>query len=114
MRHYERRLPHWDSVDQPLFVTFRLHGSLPAQRVFPPDGLSQSGKAFVAMDRLLDRGATGPLYLRRPEVADLVVQALHDGERKFRRYDLHEYVVMPITYTSSSHPRSWLRGGWRR
>ena len=61
MRHYQRRLPHWDSVDQPLFVTFRLYGSLPTHRVFPPDILARSGKAFVAMDRLLteapaDRG----------------------------------------------------------
>lgn len=95
MRHYERRLPHGDTVDQPLFVTFRLHGSLPAHRVFPPDGLAGSGKAFVAMDRLLDRGATGPLYLHRPELADMVVAALHDGERKFHRYQLHAYVVMP-------------------
>jgi hypothetical protein len=61
MRHYERRLPHWDVVDQPLFVTFRLHGSLPRQRVFPPEVLADSGQAFVAMDRLLDRGTTGPL-----------------------------------------------------
>ena len=66
MRHYERRLPHWDIVDQPVFVTFRLHGSLPAHRVFPPHGLADAGKAFVAMDRLLDRGASGPLYLKRP------------------------------------------------
>ena len=95
MRHYERRLPHWDTVDQPLFVTFRLHGSLPAHRVFPPDSLCDSGKAFVAMDRLLDRGATGPVYLRRPEIAELTVRALHDGERRLRRYDLHAYVVMP-------------------
>ena len=95
MRHYERRLPHWDTVGQPLFVTFRLHGSLPAHRVFPPDGLADSGKAFVAMDRLLDRGATGPWYLHRPELADMVVGALHDGERRFHRYQLHAYVVMP-------------------
>jgi REP element-mobilizing transposase RayT len=47
------------------------------------------------MDRLLDRGATGPLYLQRPEVADLVVTALHEGERKLQRYQLHAYVVMP-------------------
>jgi putative transposase len=95
MRHYERRLPHWDAVNQPLFVTFRLHGSLPAHRVFPPDSVSRSGKAFVAMDRLLDRGAIGPLYLSRPEVADLVVAALQTGERKLGRYQLHAYVVMP-------------------
>src|SRR5579863_1495603 len=95
MRHYERRLPHWDTVDQPLFVTFRLHGSLPAHRVFPPPGLAESGKAFVAMDRLLGRGAGGPLYLRRPGLADIVVAAVHDGERRFHRYQLHAYVVMP-------------------
>lgn len=112
MRHYERRLPHWDTVDQPLFVTFRLHGSLPAHRVFPPDSLGQSGKAFVALDRLLDRGATGPLYLGRPEVADLVVMALHDGERKFHRYELHSYVVMPnhvhLLVTPKVVARQWL------
>src|SRR5512141_1832017 len=95
MRHYERRLPHWDTVDEPLFVTFRLHGSLPPHRVFPPRGLASSGKAFVAMDRLLDRGASGPLYLKRPELAEVVVSALQDGERRFQRYQLHAYVVMP-------------------
>ena len=63
--------------------------------MFPPDSLARSGKAFVAMDRLLDRGATGPLYLHSPEVADLVTAALHDGEREFHRYQLHAYVVMP-------------------
>ncbi len=76
MRHYERRLPHWDLVDQPLFVTFRLHGSLPAQRVFTPEGLALSGKAFVTMDRLLDPGANGPLHLCRREIAELVAGAL--------------------------------------
>jgi putative transposase len=95
MRHYERRLPHWETLNQPLFVTFRLHGSLPAQRVFPPRELARSGKAFVAMDRLLDRGASGPLYLSRPEIAELVVGALRDGQDKFQRYELHAFVVMP-------------------
>ena len=95
MRYYQRRLPHWDTVDQPLFVTFRLHGSLPAHRSFLPDNLAHSGEAFVAMDRLLDRGASGPLHLHRPELADMVVTALRDGERRFGRYELHAYVVMP-------------------
>ena len=95
MRHYDRRLPHWDTVDEPLFVTFRLHGSLPAHRVFPPESLTQSGKAFLAMDRLLDRHAAGPTYLRRPKLAEIIVAALQDGERRFHRYQLHAYVVMP-------------------
>src|SRR5882762_4622617 len=35
-----------------LFVTFRLHDSLPSNRVFPPEVMT-NGKAFVAMDRIL-------------------------------------------------------------
>jgi len=69
MRHYQRLLAHWDIVGQPLFVSFRLHASLPAHRVFLPRGLALSGKAFV----LLDRGAIGPSYLRRRGIAELVV-----------------------------------------
>ncbi len=95
MRHQERRLPHWDVVGQPIFVTFRLHGSLPATRVFAPEGLTTSGEAFRAMDRILDRGSSGPLFLRRPEIADLVERAVLDGERRFQRYRLHAFVVMP-------------------
>jgi putative transposase len=54
-----------------------------------------SGKAFVAMDRILDTARTGPLFLGRPDMADLVVAALKDGDRCFRRYQLQSYVVMP-------------------
>ncbi len=53
-----------------------------------------SGKAFVAMDRILDNARTGPLFLREPEIADLVTKALRDGDRKFCRYELHAFVVM--------------------
>ena len=94
MLHYERRLPHWDTVGRPLFVTFRLHDSLPKHRVFPPERLT-TGKAFVAMDCLLDRATTGPFFLRQPEIASLIVDALRAGECKFARYELHAFVVMP-------------------
>ena len=65
MRYHDRRLPHWDATEQPLFVTFRLPGSLPRSRDFPPIHLS-SGQAFVAMDRILDRTVSGPVFLQRP------------------------------------------------
>jgi REP element-mobilizing transposase RayT len=94
MKHYQRRLPHWDVVGQPLFVTFRLHDSLPAGRVFAPATIT-SGKSFVVMDRMLDNAATGPKHLSNPEIATLVVACLHDGERRFDRYQLHSFVVMP-------------------
>jgi putative transposase len=112
MRHYERRLPHWDVVGQPLFVTFRLYDSLPTNRVFLPAALT-SGKVFVAMDRILDQAATGPQHLSVPEIADLVVGALRDGDRRFGRYQRHSFAVMPnhvhLLVTPLVPSGQWLR-----
>jgi REP element-mobilizing transposase RayT len=94
MSFYERRLPHWDVVGKKVFVTFRLHGSLPRTRIFPPARMT-AGEVFVAMDCILDRADNGPTYLRRPEIASLVIQSIRDGDEQFRRYDLHAFVVMP-------------------
>jgi REP element-mobilizing transposase RayT len=111
MDFYQRRLPHGDTVGQPVFVTFRLHDSLPFSRVFPPARLN-GGKAFVAMDRLLDQARTGPFFLRQPDIADLVVSALRAGEERFHRYQLHSYAVMPnhvhILVTPSVASPKWL------
>jgi hypothetical protein len=74
MRRYQRRLPHWDVVGEALFVTFRLHGTLPANRLFAPQILTTSGKAFVAMDRVLDGAASRASYLRMPEIAELTAR----------------------------------------
>jgi hypothetical protein len=90
---YERRLPLLDAIGQPLFVTFRLHGSPPPNRVFPPARLT-SGQAFAAIDRLLDHSRTGPFHLRRPEIARLVIQALHDGENRFERLLFRSFVLL--------------------
>jgi REP element-mobilizing transposase RayT len=46
------------------------------------------------MDRILDNARTGPLFLREPNIADLVTQAVLDGESRFGRYQLHAFVVM--------------------
>jgi REP element-mobilizing transposase RayT len=54
-----------------------------------------SGEAFVAMDRLLDAGATGPLYLKRADIAEIVVSALRESQGTLDRYELHAFVVMP-------------------
>src|SRR5260370_2861686 len=35
MRRYRRRLPHLDIPGVPTFVTWRLSGSLPTERIFP-------------------------------------------------------------------------------
>ena len=94
MKGYERRLPHWDAVGQPCFITFCLRNSPPANRVFPPARMT-NGRAFVAMDRLLDRPRCGSIFLKEPGIAEMVVQSIQDGERRFGRYELHSFVVMP-------------------
>jgi hypothetical protein len=76
-----RRLPHIYPEGAWLFVTWHLHGSLPKARYPPTDKLS-AGKAFVWMDRYLDTTRLGPMFLKRPEVANLVVEALARGVQK--------------------------------
>lgn len=47
------------------------------------------------MDRLLDEARTGPLYLRMPRIATLLVDAIHHRAGPMGHFDLHAYVVMP-------------------
>jgi len=94
----QRHLPHLNAVGQPLFVTFRLYGSLPTGRHFTSDTLT-SGRAFVHLDRLLDRQSADPLYLQIPEIAQLVGDSILKGGQ--RDYTLHAWVVMPIMSVSS-------------
>src|SRR5690242_4719386 len=91
MEFHQRRLPHYSAIGRPIFVTWRLFGSLPPGRAFPAAELG-SGRAFAAMDRLLDEGRTGPLYLKQPRIAQIVDDAICD--RASRVYELHSYVVM--------------------
>lgn len=91
---YRRRLPHLYASGQPIFLTWRLHDSLPANRAFPKETLT-SGQAFAAMDRLLDDARTGPFSLRRPAVADMVVEAIEYNATVLGHYALHAFVVMP-------------------
>ena len=81
MSFHQRRLPHLYATEQPVFLTWRLHGSLPSNRPFPVATLS-SGQAFAAMDRLLDEARAGPFYLRQPELADMIVEAIQYNCRR--------------------------------
>jgi hypothetical protein len=94
MAFYRRRLPHVNETEQPVFLTWRLHHSLPSHRVFPPDALT-SGQAFAAMDRLLDVARDGAFYLREPAVADMIVEAIQYNANILGRFLLHAFVVMP-------------------
>lgn len=94
MTFYRRRLPHLYQADQPVFLTWRLYGSLPPNRSFPAAGVT-SGKAFAVLDRLLDESCTGPFHLRQPVIADMVVEVIYHNANVLERYTLHAFVVMP-------------------
>jgi REP element-mobilizing transposase RayT len=92
MTYYERHLPHWQPEDAALFITWRLHGSAPAQVNWIQK--RSTGKAFVAMDGELDKAATGPRWLQNERVAQCVVDALQYGEKQLRLYELEAWVLM--------------------
>jgi putative transposase len=73
-----------------MFITWRLHGSLPANRSFPKTMDAEND--FLAMEQTWDNACTGPQFLSRPEIANVVVQAIQF--RDARDYELHAYVVM--------------------
>jgi len=87
-----RRLPHVAPQGKWLFVTWHLHGSLP-HGVYPPPDKASSGRAFVWMDRYLDHASTGPLYLRQPPIARIVIGSLLRGV-ELGHYDFAGFVVM--------------------
>lgn len=94
MTFYRRRLPHLYCIGQPIFLTWRLFGTLPSNRTFPGNTLN-SGKAFAAFDRLLDEARTGPFYLRQAAIADMVVGCIYYNANVLGRYTLHAFTVMP-------------------
>jgi putative transposase len=91
---YRRDLPHWHPDRASLFITWRLFGSLPAN--LPGITVDESpGEHFARLDKVMDRAAVGPTWLRDPRVAGCVVAALAHGAVTLRTFDLHAYVVMP-------------------
>jgi len=61
MSYYERNLPYWHPEGRTIFLTWRLHGSLPRSFVRDLERLKEDpGKQFLAADRRLDAGTTGP------------------------------------------------------
>jgi len=93
MAFYRRRLPHISEPERSVFLTWRLHDSLPPNRVFSERALN-SGQAFAAMDRLLDEASTGAFYLRQPAIADMIVDAIQYNANVLGHFVLHAFVVM--------------------
>lgn len=97
MTYYQRNLPHWFPEGRSVFLTWRLHGSLP-RMLLPYTEKTRAiseGKRFALWDQALGRTDIGPLWLRDPKIAQLVVSAIEEGESKLGLYVLESYVVMP-------------------
>jgi hypothetical protein len=106
MAFYERRPPHVRETNRAVFLTWRLKDSLPSQRVFPREALN-SGKAFAAMDRLLDSARFGAFYLRDPAIADMIVDAIHYNAEILRHYLLRGRTRTPRRAAGGPpHPNS--------
>lgn len=96
MTYYERNLPHWHPESRWIFLTWRLHDSLPAavitqlQRIKEP-----ANKRFARAELVLDRVGCGPAWLRDDRIAKVVADCIHQGASTFRFYELVSYVVMP-------------------
>ena len=109
MPKYRRRLPHFHPNNAYLFLTWRPWGSLPAKvdfTVYPTPG-----HAFMAHDRALDGRASGPLWLRDSQIADLVAQAIliGDGERHFYQLFALGGNAEPRTFADPpSGPNPWV------
>ena len=92
-------IPHYDRGGISQFVTFRLNGSLPIEKLnewkkelASIDEESQNIEIMIRIEEYLDLGY-GPTWLKNEDVANIVQNALlhFDAER----YCLHAWVIMP-------------------
>jgi putative transposase len=96
MAYYERNLPHWHPSGKAIFLTWRLHGSLPRSflRSLKDDPRSTAGQKFRKIEARLDRAEDGPLWLKDARVAACVTNAIGEGAEGLGFYHLHAFVVM--------------------
>jgi putative DNA methylase len=128
---YRRKLPHWHpDPDEPgfLFVTWRLSGSIPRVRLPQPLAAGNScpkpqsaGRAFLALDREVDKAAFGPTWLRDDRIARVVADALQYGDSERHFYRLRAWVIMPnhvhvVLWPMTRLPviTRWLKGSTAR
>ena len=111
--HSRGYLLHFDSQDTIQFITFRLGDSLPAHVAIQLRG---NDRRETATNEALDRGL-GACWLKRPEIARLVEDALliFDAER----YRLLAWTIMPnhvhvLLATLPANPIGQVIGSWKR
>ena len=80
-----------------------------------------AGRAFLALDREVDKAAFGPVWLRDARVARVVADALLYGESGRQFYELRAWVIMPNHVHVLLRPKTsmpaitrWLKGSTAR
>jgi REP element-mobilizing transposase RayT len=111
---YKRYLPHIQPPGSTLFVTYRLHGSIPAEllamlqaeavaneqalaRTADPQQRVQEAylfqrRMFARWDKALDNPTSGPYWLGDGRIAQIVADSLHQLHNQL--YDLDTYCIM--------------------
>ncbi len=113
--YYRRHLPHYQPEGENYHVVFRLAGSIPAaviqelkeerereeKRMMLIQGKGERQlqqrehrfQYFERFERLLDADNRGPFWLKKPEIAEIVGEAIHYRDGK--EYELIAYTIMP-------------------
>ncbi|MDE3166684.1 MAG: transposase [Acidobacteriota bacterium] len=111
-------MPHFQPDGTYLFVTWRLHGSLPGSVL--RSRFATPGRAFVAADRALALDQRR-LWLRNQQIARLVSEAIRAGATQRQLYELEAWVVMPnhvhlllLPHVPLAGITHWLKGGTAR
>lgn len=86
--HADRERAKVASQEGEFLVTRRSTGNYgsPASRI--------AAKEFLRVDKLLDRAAAGPVWLKDERIAPLVVESLGHAAKTLESCELHAYVVM--------------------
>jgi putative transposase len=105
---YRRHLPHWQKADSALFITWRLHGSLPRKVLSRCFREKDVGKRFLFLDRELDKARYGPTWLKDARLSKIVADSLRYGAEQLRLYRLSAYVVMSNHVHILIWPRAYL------
>lgn len=112
---YRRRLPHIFPPGETLFITYRLHGTLPRyilselqaehERFITnqinnhPDERVDTikkrweGRYFLAIDSFLDIATEGADHLANNAISEIVKESIHFRDE--RQFELHAYCIMP-------------------
>jgi REP element-mobilizing transposase RayT len=94
---YERNLPHFHPDSIPIFLTWRLYGSIPREKLddIRAARAKSAREEFRAVEALLDQSVSGPRDLNDPRIAEEVSKCIEVGATELGRYFLHEFVIMP-------------------